>query len=33
MAETGYRLKHEAQADVQRYISRYNISRPHRYND
>ncbi|WP_434611567.1 IS3 family transposase [Pseudomonas sp. Z6-20] len=31
--ETGYKLEHEARADVQRYVSRYNISRPHSYND
>ena len=31
--EAGYKLEHEARADVQRYVSRYNISRPHSYND
>ena len=31
--ETGYASEHEARADVQRYVSRYNITRPHSYND
>lgn len=31
--ETGYKLEHEVRADVQPYVSRYNISRPHSYND
>ncbi|WP_415857714.1 integrase core domain-containing protein [Pseudomonas chlororaphis] len=31
--ETGYSSEHEARADVQRYVTRYNTSRPHSYND
>jgi putative transposase len=31
--EAGYGSEHEARADVQRYVSRYNITRPHSYND
>ncbi|MDB6447186.1 IS3 family transposase, partial [Pseudomonas sp. 21TX0197] len=31
--ETGYESEHEARADVQRYVSRYNTVRPHSYND
>ena len=31
--ETGYGSEHEARADVQRYVTRYNIARPHSYND
>ncbi|MBY8953687.1 hypothetical protein GIV23_26600 [Pseudomonas sp. PA-1-2A] len=33
MPETGYEPEHEGRADVQRYISRYNITKPHSYND
>lgn len=29
----GYASEHEARVDVQRYITRYNITRPHSYND
>ena len=31
--ESGYGSEHEARADVQRYVSRYNTVRPHSYND
>jgi len=31
--EAGYGSEHEARADVQRYVSRYNVTRPHSYND
>ena len=31
--EAGYKMEHEARIDVQRYVSRYNVSRPHSYND
>lgn len=31
--ETGYSSEHEARADVQRYVTRYNNTRPHSYND
>jgi len=33
VSEGGYDSEHEARVDVQCYIIRYNITRPHSYNE